>query len=247
MSTTPADARLGFIAAMSAYGWWGVLPVYLRLVGFADPMEVLAQRILWAIPAAFATVLVLNGGLRKGLADILAALTPRRLGALALSAIFIFFNWGIYVWAVAQARIADASLAYFLTPLVQTAFGVAFFQERINAAQRIALAFAALGVVVQGIALGALPLISLALCFTWSLYGLVRKQVTVSSGAGLLVESTLLAPIAIALLAWIAHGPGIAFDDNLGNASLLILAGPLTAVPLILFAIKPFKYCTTMI
>jgi chloramphenicol-sensitive protein RarD len=248
------ETRLGFITAIAAYAWWGVLPIYLRSVGFADPMEVLAQRILWAIPAAFATVLVLNGGLRKGLVDIFAALTPRRFGALVLSAIFIFFNWGIYVWAVAHERIADASLAYFLTPLVQTAFGVAFFQERMNTAQKIALALAGLGVVVQGIALGAVPVISLALCLTWSLYGLVRKQVQVSSSSGLLIESTLLAPLAIALLVWISHGPGITFDDSVANAGLLILAGPFTAIPLILFAfgarrlsfvaLAPLQYAT---
>jgi chloramphenicol-sensitive protein RarD len=182
---------------------------------------------------------MLLGGLRTGFREITATFTPRRFGALAMSAIFIFFNWGLYVWAVANERIADASLAYFLTPLVQTAFGVMFFKESVNPAQKIALAFAAAGVVLQGFALGAVPFISLALCLTWSLYGVVRKQVTVSSSSGLFVESVLLAPVAAALLFWVAaNAPqGITFDDSASNAALLIFAGPATALPLILFAI----------
>lgn len=232
------ETRLGFIAAIGAYAWWGVLPIYLRIVGFADPMEILGQRILWCVPAAFATLMLL-GGLRVGVREITATFTPRRFGALAMSAVFIFFNWALYVWAVANNRIADASLAYFLTPLVQTVFGVMFFKESVNPAQKIALAFAAAGVVLQGFALGAVPFISLALCLTWSLYGVVRKQVAVSSASGLFIESVLLAPVAIGLLFWVAHDTtqGITFDDSVSNAALLIFAGPATALPLILFAI----------
>jgi chloramphenicol-sensitive protein RarD len=234
-SADPAGERTGLIAACAAYAWWGVLPIYLRLVDFADPMEVLAQRILWCIPAAFATLIAM-GGLSTGIGELRAALAPRRFGLLLLSAVFIFFNWGLYVWAVAQRHLVEASLAYFLTPLVQVAFGVAFFRERLNLAQSIALGFALVGVAVQGLAMGALPVISIALCLSWSLYTLVRKQAPVSSGSGLLIESAVLAPAAIALLFWTSHGPGLAFPKSMGNAAMLMLAGPFTAVPLILFA-----------
>lgn len=233
--TTRTDLQLGVIAAGFAYLVWGVLPIYLHLVDFANAFEVLGQRILWCVPAALVTVLALSGWAR-GWGEICTALSPRNFGPLVLSAIFIFFNWGIYVWSVAEHRLAEASLAYFLTPLVQIAFGVAFFKEHVNGAQKLALGVATVGIVIQGVALGAPPWISIALCLTWSLYGVVRKQVNVSAASGLLMESAIVSPLAIALLVWVSHGPGLTFDDKLSNGLLLALAGPITALPLILFA-----------
>ncbi len=236
MNATPSsDQRTEFIAAAVAYLCWGFLPLFLHLLAFADPFEVLGHRVLWCIPAALVSVLAVSGW-KRGLAEIRGALAPRMLGRLALSAIFIFFNWGLYVWAVAKHEVASAALAYFLTPLVQIAFGVAFFHERVTGAQKVALAIATAGVVLQGVAMGAPPWISIALCFTWSCYGLVRKQVEVSAASGLLMESLLVAPVAVALLVWTAHGPGLTFTHAPSNALLLALTGPITAVPLILFA-----------
>lgn len=233
MSEDSPQARAGFIAASIAYFTWGVLPLYLHAVSFADPVEILAQRILWCVPAALA-VNVFASGWARGLAEIRAAL--RRIGPLAFSAVFIFFNWGLYVWAVAVHKLAEASLAYFLAPLVQIGFGVAFFKERLNRAQAIALAAAAAGIVLQAFAIGAPPWISIALCLTWSLYGVVRKQVDVAAASGLFWESVIVAPLAVGLLFWAAHGPGLSFDDSLGKGALLALAGVVTAVPLALFS-----------
>ena len=229
-----SESRAGLLASGFAYLCWGVLPLYLHTVFFADAFEVLAWRILWCIPAAFVGVILMSGP--RGFAEIRTALAPRNLGALALSAIFIFFNWGIYVWSVAAHHLAEASLAYFLTPLVQIAFGIAFFGERVNGAQKLALLVAGIGIVVQGVALGAPPWISIALCLTWSLYGLVRKQVDVSAASGLLMESVIISPAAVALLVWVSRGPGLRFDDSFANGALLALAGPVTALPLILFS-----------
>jgi chloramphenicol-sensitive protein RarD len=227
--------RAGLVAATSAYLIWGLLPVYLKAVGFADPIEILGQRILWSAPTALIAVALVSG-MRRGLSEIRTALRLRLIGALSLSALFIFFNWAIYVWAVANNRVLDAALAYFLAPLVQVGLGVAFYKERLSAAQWGALAFAAAGVIVQGIALGAPPWVSLALCATWCAYSVVRKRAVVPAATGLLFETVLLIPPAIGLLLWIGARGDVAFDDNAGNAFMLILAGPATAIPLALFA-----------
>jgi chloramphenicol-sensitive protein RarD len=228
-----ADIRAGFIAATAAYAIWGVLPVYLKLVGFASPWEILASRILWSIPAA-GLLVMLTGGFRE---TARAIAQPGVLRALLLSSVFIAVNWAIYVWAVANARVIEASLAYFLTPLVNVAFGVTLFNERLTRFQAGALALAAAGIVAQAAALGAVPWVSLALCATWSAYGLVRKQAPVPAAGGLVVETLILAAPSALTLWWLAtHGSGLAFDDSASNATLLALSGVATALPLILFA-----------
>ena len=233
MNDAHPEARAGFIAAFAAYGIWGFLPIYLHMVGFANPREILGMRILWSIPASAIGVMLMGGfaETRKAIAR------PGVLRALALSSVFIAANWAIYVWAVAAHHVIEASLAYFLTPLVNIAFGVALFGERLTRAQIVALAFAALGIAAQGVALGAFPWVAIALCATWSLYGLVRKQAPVPADGGLLVETLILTTPSALGLWWLSHTTaGLAFDDSTHNALLLSLSGVATALPLILFA-----------
>jgi len=232
MTPPHPDARAGFIAALSAYAIWGVLPLYLKLVGFASAWEVLGMRILWSLPAA-ALAVALTGGF----AETRRALAQKGvLRALALSSLFIAGNWAIYVWAVANDHVIEASLAYFLTPLVNVAFGVALFGERLTRLQAGALALAAAGIAAQAAALGAFPWIAISLCATWSLYGLVRKQAPVPAAGGLLAETALLAAPSALGLWWLAQHAGLAFDDSPAHATLLALSGVATALPLILFA-----------
>lgn len=235
-SRPESEARAGFLAAAGAYAIWGVLPLYLKLLSFADVREVLAQRILWAIPAALAGILMMSGW-RKGVGEIAQALTPRMLGVLALSAIFIFMNWGLYVYLVLNERVIESSLAYFLAPLVSVAIGVAFFGERIRAPQVIALLLALAGVIVQGLALGAPPWMALALCATWSVYAVIRKQAPVPSAVGLLFECVALAPLAVVLLYLVAREAPLGITTSMPHGLLLALAGPVTAIPLVAFAI----------
>lgn len=234
-SPSEAERRAGFIAAASAYVMWGFLPLYLKLIGFADVREVLAQRILWAAPAAFLAVFLMSGW-RPGWREIGAALTPRMLGTLALSACFIFVNWGIYVYLILHERVIESSLAYFLAPLVSVGIGVLFFREKITTPQIVALALALIGVVVQGFALGAPPWAALALCATWSVYAVIRKRAPVPAAVGLLIESLALAPLAVLLLYLVANDGGLAFTSGWGPAILLAIAGPVTALPLMAFA-----------
>ena len=229
------EVRAGFIAAFSAYAFWGFLPLYLKLIAFADVREVLAIRILVSVPASFIALLLLSGWTR-GVSELVTALKPRMLATLACSAIFIFANWGLYVWLIVHNRVIESSLAYFLTPLVTVAVGVAFFKERIGGLQTTALALATLGVIVQGLAVGAPPWMALGLCATWSAYALIRKRAPVQAAAGLFVETIVLTPIAIGLLIWTASAAPLSFTHSLGEGALLSLAGPATALPLMLFA-----------
>lgn len=232
-SYSAKDVRAGFFAALAAYAAWGLLPLYLKLVGFADPREILGLRILWSVPACVAIVLATSGW-RRGLGEFVEAMRPGVLGALALSAIFIFFNWAIYVWAVANERVISAALAYFIAPLVQVALGVALYGERMRAMQLVALAFAAAGVVAQGVALGTIPWVSILLCATWCAYGVVRKRTPVPAATGLLIETLWLMAPAIALLVWV--GPALASAEGGAHFWLLAIAGPATAIPLALFS-----------
>lgn len=234
-SPSEAERRAGFMAAASAYVMWGFLPLYLKLLTYVDVREMLAQRILWAAPSAFLAVFVMSGW-RTGWREIGGALNPRMLGTLAISACFIFVNWGMYVYLVLNERVIESALAYFLAPLVAVAIGVLFFRERITSPQIIALALALFGVIVQGFALGSPPWMALALCATWSTYAVIRKRAAVPAAVGLLIESLALAPLAVGLLFWAAGDAPLGFTSDWTTALLLAIAGPVTALPLMAFA-----------
>ncbi|MCA8886940.1 MAG: EamA family transporter RarD [Hyphomonadaceae bacterium] len=230
-----AEQRAGFLSAASAYVIWGFLPLYLKLLHTVDVREVLAQRILWAAPSALIAVFVMSGW-RPGLREIGTALKPRMLATLAVSACFIFVNWGLYVYLVLHERVIESALAYFLAPLVAVAVGVLFFGERISAPQIVALALALVGVVVQGLALGAPPWMALALCATWSAYAVIRKRAPVPAAVGLLIESLALMPLVGGLLWWASSQAPLSFTSSWSMAFLLAIAGPVTAIPLMAFA-----------
>jgi chloramphenicol-sensitive protein RarD len=234
-SASEAERRAGFLSAAGAYVIWGFLPLYLKLLSEIDVREVLAQRILWAAPSAFIAVFLMSGW-RPGWREIGTALKPRMIGTLVLSACFIFVNWGIYVYVVLNERVIEASLAYFLAPLVSVAIGVLFYRERISRPQIIALALAFVGIIVQGIALGAPPWMALALCATWSAYAVIRKRAPVPAAVGLLIESLALMPLVVWLLWATASDGALGFTSDWPTAILLVLAGPLTAIPLMAFA-----------
>jgi chloramphenicol-sensitive protein RarD len=214
---------------------WGFLPLYLKLLQDVDVREVLAQRILWCVPAALVAVFVMSGW-RRGLSEIGAALKPRMLATLAASACFIFVNWGLYVWLVLQARVIESALAYFLAPLVSVAIGVAFFGEKIRGPQVVALILALIGVIVQGIAVGAPPWAALALCATWSVYAVIRKRAAVPAATGLLRETLALLPLAAGLIYWASQSAALSFGADWGHTIVLALAGVVTAIPLMAFA-----------
>ena len=218
-----------FWAALWAYILWGLLPAFLHLFAQVPPLEVTAQRIVWTLPCAFLAALIFGG-----FASI--PITARTFGFLALSALLIGGNWLLYVWAVGQNRIVESSLGYFINPLINVCMGVAFFKEKLTKWQVGALTLALLGVVNQTFLVGSFPYVALGLGFSFALYGLVRKLAPVQPAAGLFWESAILFLPALAVIIWHIQSSGLVMGGTLGMSGLLILLGPATAIPLILFA-----------
>ncbi|WP_084396404.1 EamA family transporter RarD [Henriciella aquimarina] len=237
-----SELRLGFLSAFGAYLLWGGLPLYFRALNHIEPQEMLAHRILWGLPTALLFVTA-----AKRWKDMRAALTRRRISYLAISATLIALNWLVYIWAVSAERVTEASLGYYINPLVSVLIGMIFFSETLRRAQWVAIAIAAIGVGVLTWELGRLPWVSLVLCFSFASYGAVRKQIQVDSRIGFAVETALLFPVAFIWLAWFqSTGQGGWVGDYGWDWLVLPLAGPITAVPLILFALaaKRLKLAT---
>ena len=225
--------RLGFFSALAAYTLWGGLPLYFRALGHILPQEMLAHRILWALPTALIFIT-----LASRWKEMKAALTRRRLFYLGISALLIGVNWLVYIWAVSEERVTEASLGYFINPLVSVLLGMVFFGERLRLAQWAAIGIATIGVVILTVDLGRLPWIALVLCFSFATYGAVRKKITVDGRVGFAVETAILFPVALIWLVWFQQTPdGRWLGTGGADTWLLPLAGPITAVPLILFAI----------
>lgn len=212
---------------------WGCLPLYFRYLDHISPVEMLAHRIVWSVPTGlfFVAIAVKWRELKQ-------ALTRQNLLWLSISGVLMGGNWLIYIWAVDQERVLEASLGYYINPLANVLIGAVFFSERLRPAQWLAVAIAAAGVVAMTSALGYLPWVALALCTSFAIYGVIRKQVQVDARAGLVVEAAILTPLAFLWLAWALPQPGVSLFGNGGwDIPVLLLAGPLTAIPLILFAI----------
>jgi chloramphenicol-sensitive protein RarD len=222
------------LAAFGCYTIWGLLPLVLfglRQSG-ATPLEILSQRTVWAAPIAL-LIVILAG---QGAAARALLGKPKALMLLVLSALLIAGNWGVYIWAVLHGRALETSLGYYLNPLLNMAAGAVLFRERINSVGRIAIALAAAGVAAQGVALGHIPYVSLALALSFCAYGIVRKHVDADAQTGLLVECALLAVPGLLVSAWLMAQGEAAFGRSAGATLGLVLMGPLTAVPLALFS-----------
>ncbi len=227
---TPQPSGLPF--AVGAYVIWGFVPVYFKLLDHVPPVEIVAQRILWSIP-----LLLVIMYFRKQLGEYVAIFRHKaHLRNLLASATLIAVNWLIYIWAVSTDHILAASLGYYLNPLVNVLLGRMFLGERLRPLQLVAVAVAAVGVAILiGDALDTLW-VSVSLACSFGLYGLIRKITPVGSVPGLAVETTLLAPLSLAAAFWFASQGTGGFGDDVETTGLLILAGAVTAIPLLLFA-----------
>lgn len=230
----PDEQRAALIAGAVCYSLWGVLPLYfhaLSAMGVGD-FEMIAHRLVWSAPVAL--VLVWLAG--RGPEAWALRADARTLGWLALSTLFILINWSVYIWAVNAGRVLEGSLGYYINPLLNMAAGAVLFRERMALAGKVAIALAAIGVAVQTAALGHLPVVSLALAISFCAYGIIRKRVNASAQAGLLIECLYVLPVGAAYLLWLhAQGQG-RFGEGAGVSALLLLAGPATVAPLVLFA-----------
>jgi chloramphenicol-sensitive protein RarD len=228
-----AETRAGLFAAMAAYGLWGFLPLYFQFLGDLPPLVILAHRIVWSVPTAL--ILIIAAGKWGEFAGVFRA--PRMLLTLLASSIAIAANWTIYIWAVTNHRVLEGSLGYYINPLIVFLFAAMFFGERFRPLQLLAVGSAAAGVVNQTLVVGQVPLVSLSLAFSFAVYGAIRKTTNVDSRIGFGLEALWLFLPALAYLVFLLP-PGVAAfgSGEPGFIALLLLAGPLTATPLILFA-----------
>jgi chloramphenicol-sensitive protein RarD len=223
--------RDGLLYALGAYGLWGVMPLYFAAVRVVPPFEVLMHRVVWSFVVLAGLITV-----ARRWPDLARCFRDRRLLAmLALSTVLIGVNWYVFILGVSTRRALQASLGYYVTPLVSVTLGLAFFGERLRPLQWVALLLAASGLAYLFWGLGEVPWITLALAGVFGLYGVVRKVAPVESLAGLTMETLLLTPVACAfLLAWHLQGTAVLGKDA-GQDALLLLCGPATAIPLLFF------------
>jgi len=228
-----ATLRAAAAAAALAYFIWGVVPLYFKWLAVVPAAEIIAHRILWSVP--FIGLLLLAARRLGVLAGYLRQ--PRLLAVLAASMALLTVNWLVFVWAVNADRVLETSLGYFINPLVSILIGFLLLGERLRFWQRVAVALAAVGVANQVWQIGALPWVSLVLAVTFALYGLLRKRAPVDALNGLLIETLIATPLAAGYLFWAAAQGPLAFGARgTGTDVLLALSGPVTAVPLMLFA-----------
>ena len=223
----------GVTAALLAYGLWGLMPLYFRLMAPATAIEVVAHRIVWSL-----ALLLLWLGVRGQFGPLWRRLDARLLARLALAALLVSINWLTYVWAVTHGRTLDASLGYFLLPLFNVALGVLLLGERLTRGEWIGVMLAALGVGYLALVSPRLPWVALVLAASFGVYGLVKKQTELPAAEGMALETGLIALPALAVLGWLATRGQLAFGQaGAGTDALLISTGLMSAVPLVAFAV----------
>jgi len=227
------DRRVGVAAGLGAYGLWGVFPLYFPLLEPAGGNEIVAHRVVWSL--LFITLLLT---VRRGWSQVRAILVDRRaLLVLAVAAVLIAVNWLVYVYAVNSGHVVEASLGYFINPLVSVVLGVVVFRERLRRLQWVAVGIAVVAVLVLTVDYGHPPWISLSLAASFALYGVMKKLVRVDAAPGLFVETAVVFLPALAVIGLLTADGRAAFGhEGVGNGLLLASSGLATAVPLLLFA-----------
>jgi chloramphenicol-sensitive protein RarD len=226
------EQRAGLLYGIGAYGMWGLVPLFWPLLKPAGSAEILAHRMAWSLLFVGVALLALRrwGWIRELIRQ------PRKLGLLTIAATVISVNWGGYIWAVNSGRVVEASLGYFINPLVTIAMGVLLLKERLRALQWAAVSIGLAAVLVLAIGYGQPPWISLMLAFSFATYGLIKKKVNIGGLESLAAETAILFLPALAFLLWLsANGSATFAGEGPGHAVLLASTGVVTAVPLVCF------------
>ncbi|MDE2296387.1 MAG: EamA family transporter RarD [Gammaproteobacteria bacterium] len=223
----------GVAYALGAYLLWGLFPLYFKALISVPPLQILAHRMVWSLVLLTLVLLV-----KRHFTWLRAVRErPSIVARFALSAFLLANNWGLYIWAINTGHVVDASLGYYINPLMSVVVGAVALSERLRPAQWIAVAIAAGGVAWMAIVAGHLPWIALSLALSFALYGLMRKTAPLGSLEGLTLETAALLPLALAYLAWEgSHGADAFLRGGWGLRLALMAAGPVTAIPLLLFA-----------
>lgn len=237
------EAVKGFLFALSAYLIWGFAPLLFKALQHLPPVEIVLHRVIWSIPVAGLVLLLLGRT-----ADIRAAFkSPRTMAMAAVTALLITGNWGLFIWAVGVDRTVETALGYYINPLISVCFGVVLLGDRFTRAQMIAISIAAFAVVLLTVGAGFLPWISLLLALSFAIYGYLRKTLPIGPSQGFFLEVLLMGVPAILWVSWLeATGEGHLLNGTSSDVMLLVLCGPVTAAPLILYAFgaKLLRYST---
>lgn len=226
------QTRQGVLLALAAYFIWGIAPAYFKLIYYVPADEILTHRVIWSF---FFMVALLSVSWQWRQVKRLLK-TPKKIFLLALSAVLVGGNWLLFIWAVNNHHMLEASLGYFINPLVNILLGMIFLGERFRRMQWLAVILAVCGVLVQLWTFGSLPIIALGLAFSFAFYGLVRKKIAVEAQTGMLVETLWLLPVAAIYLFGIADSATSHMGQNALSLNLLLMAaGVVTTIPLLCF------------
>lgn len=229
---SPEGSMAGVYYAFGAFGLWAVAPIFFKQIDHINPVEIVVHRAIWSVVVGFSIVFFM----RRTKDIVRAFTTPKLLFTLMGSGALITVNWVLFIWAISVGLTLEASLAYYINPLLNVVIGMVLLNERLSRFQLIAVGLAAIGVVVQTIGAGSIPWVAIILPTTFALYGYVRKTVDVGPVQGFVVETTLMLPFSIVIAIWFASQGTAHFASNTYNTLMLIACGPVTAIPLMLFA-----------
>lgn len=243
MTDDAVRAKQGVLFALAAYTFWGIAPIYFKLVKQVPAFEILAHRIIWA----FVLVLILIIAMRRMDRILPIVRSPKLIIRLTIATFLLGGNWFLFIWAINTDHLLDASLGYYINPLLNVAIGMAFFGEKMRRLQLVAIALAVTGVAIQVITFGAVPWVALALASSFATYGAIRKRLPVDSISGLWLETAILTPLMLSYLVFFADSSA---SDLTANAwqlnALLVAAGLVTTIPLLCFtaAAQRIRYST---
>ncbi len=241
---SPTQSVAGLYAGITAYFIWGIFPIYFKLTETISATEILSHRVLWSVPFGLLILLF-----RRQLKDVADAFKhPKKIGLLIIASISLAANWGVYIWAVQQDQIFQGSLGYYMNPLIYVLVGVVFFKEQLSKWQGVSVVLALLGVTVLTLYGGQFPAIALFLAVSFTIYGVVRKSVDIGAMPGLFIETILLLLPALAYVYWLNQNGQFDFPNaSQDMQGLLMLAGPITVLPLLAFAFAARRLSLTML
>ncbi len=227
-----SEEKKGIIFAILAFTFWGLIPIYFKLVSSVSPLEILAHRIIWSV--FFLYILVISTKQMSLVKNIFR--DTKKLKILFVTAILVSTNWLIFIWAISNNKITEASLGYYINPIVNVILGIIFFSEKPTKLQKIAILLATLAILNELVSFGSIPLLSLSLAFSFGFYGMLRKKISLPSVAGLFIETLILAPLAILYFIYLIFTSQNAFHFSFDAISLLLVsAGFITVIPLLWF------------
>ncbi|GAA3374159.1 EamA family transporter RarD [Streptomyces sannanensis] len=238
------EQRAGLLYGIGAYGMWGLVPLFWPLLKPSGAIEILAHRMVWSLAVVAVALLALRRWAWAG--ELIRQ--PRKLALIAVAAAVITVNWGLYIWAVNNGQVVEASLGYFINPLVTIAMGVLLLKERLRPAQWAAVGIGFTAVVVLAVGYGRVPWISLVLAFSFATYGLVKKKVNIGGLESLAAETAMQFLPALGYLVWLGANGGSTFGtEGAGHAALLASTGLVTAVPLVCFGAAAIRVPLSML